>query len=39
VASMSSAAKKSVNMVTALRGQAGIEVSFGWCWDESGNPS
>jgi hypothetical protein len=30
VASLSSAAKKSVNMVTALRVQAGIEVSLVW---------
>jgi hypothetical protein len=26
-------------MVTALRVHAGIEGSFEWCWDESGNPS
>jgi hypothetical protein len=39
VASLSSAAKKSVTMVTALRVHAGIEGSFEWCWDESGNPA
>src|SRR5919201_2239658 len=39
VASMSSEAKKSVNMATALRVHAVMEVSLGGCEDETGTPS
>jgi hypothetical protein len=39
VASMSSEAKKSVNIDTALRVDAVMEVSLVWCEDEKGTPS